>query len=487
MTIETPYGGSVPYNKLEQYPTLKRIWAGYAFSVDYNEERGHYYALIDQKNTERKEVAKQPGACANCHAAEAPQLIEQMGWEKFNSTPYNEIQGTLHLGSSCADCHDPETMALRITRPAFKNAMDERGIDLSKATRQEMRTYVCAQCHVEYYFEGDNKLLTFPWSKGLQIDNIEEYYDAYGFKDWTHKETDAPMLKMQHPEFEMFSTGMHARSGVACADCHMPYVREGAVKVSDHWLRSPLTNVNNACQTCHKQDEQELKERVATIQNNTAGLLRSAEDALVDAIDAIMAAMAAGATDEQLTEARDLHRKASMRWDFVAVGEQHRLPQPAGSGAHPGQRDRLRPPGADRRGTGDPSEPTNDAMPRSGTERHHAGRSSDRLSISITCHVFPSSSSFLLFSPARTILATNSRAIQPEAATMAFPDPAASCVTRPPSRAGTASAISARAPMTSSPGWPPPSSSSGRCCRLAPPAMATRPINAFRRSPATPC
>jgi nitrite reductase (cytochrome c-552) len=315
---ETTYGGSAAYSKLERYPVLKRIWAGNAFSADYNEERGHAYALIDQKETKRQEVAKQPGACANCHAAEAPLLIESMGWEKFNSMPYKELDPQLHTGSSCRDCHDPDTMELWISRPAFKNAMAERGIDLSKATRQEMRTYVCAQCHVEYYFKGDQKLLTFPWSKGTQIENIEEHYDTYGFKDWTHKETGAPMLKMQHPEFELYSTGIHARSGVACADCHMPYVREGAVKVSDHWLRSPLTNLNESCGACHKQSEEELKERVLLIQNNTASLLRNTEAALEAAIDAIVAAQAAGATDEQLAEARQLHRKASMRWDFVA-------------------------------------------------------------------------------------------------------------------------------------------------------------------------
>ena len=318
-TIQTPYGGSVPYDKLAKYPALKRIWAGYAFSVDYNEESGHYYALSDQKETQRQVAVKQPAACANCHAAEAPLLIEQMGWEKFNSTPYAEISGTLHTGSSCRDCHNPDTMELWISRQAFKNAMEARGIDLSKATRQEMRTYVCAQCHVEYYFKGDNKILTFPWSKGLKIEEMEKHYDEYGFKDWTHKETGAPMLKTQHPEFEMWSSGLHARSGVACADCHMPYVREGAVKVSDHWLRSPLTNVNHACQTCHKQDEQELKDRITIIQTNTAELLRKAEAALVDAIDTINAAKAAGATEEQLKEALLLQRKAAFYWDFVAA------------------------------------------------------------------------------------------------------------------------------------------------------------------------
>ena len=318
-TIETPYGGSVPWDKLEKFPALKRIWAAMPFSVDYNEESGHYYALSDQKETKRQEVAKQPAACANCHAAEAPLLIEQMGWEKFNSTPYKEISGTLHYGSSCRDCHNPETMALWISRPAFKNAMEVRGIDLSKATRQEMRSYVCAQCHVEYYFKGDQKILTFPWSNGLKVEEMEKHYDDYGFKDWTHKETGAPMLKVQHPEFEMWSSGLHGRSGVACADCHMPYVREGAVKVSDHWLRSPLTNVNQACGTCHKQDEQALKDRITIIQNNTAELLRKAEAVQVEAIDAINAAKAAGATEEQLKEAWGFQRKAAFYWDFVAA------------------------------------------------------------------------------------------------------------------------------------------------------------------------
>lgn len=315
---ETPYGGSVPYSKLERYPAMIRIWAGYAFSKDHDEERGHHYALTDQLETDRVTQFDQPGACANCHTADAPRLIEEMGWEEFNRTPYNELREHLHYGSSCADCHDPDTMDLRITRPALLNALEAREIDVNALTRQEMRTYVCAQCHVEYYFLGENKVLTFPWSQGLTIDDIESHYDAYEFADWTHAETNAPMIKIQHPEYEMSSTGLHARSGVSCADCHMPYVRDGAVKVSDHWLRSPLTNVANACQTCHQQDEEELRQRILTIQNNTAGLLRLTEEALLDAIDAIAAAQEAGATDEQLEQARTLHRRASLRWDFVS-------------------------------------------------------------------------------------------------------------------------------------------------------------------------
>lgn len=317
-TFETPYGGSVPYSKLDKVPAMKRIWAGYAFAIDHNEERGHHYALIDQKRTRRVTERKQPGACANCHAAEAPLLIKSMGWEEFNRTPYDELKDRLSLGTSCADCHDPKTMSLRISRPAFKNAMAERGIDLSKATRQEMRSYVCAQCHVEYYFKGDDKVLTFPWKKGLSIDDIEAHYDEYDFADWKHSETGADMIKIQHPEFEMWSSGIHARSGVACADCHMPYVREGAVKVSDHWIRSPLARISQSCQPCHKQTEKELRDRVITIQDRTARLLRSAETAIVDAIDAIVAAQKAGAKDQDLEQARRLQRRASLRWDFVS-------------------------------------------------------------------------------------------------------------------------------------------------------------------------
>ncbi len=315
---QTPYGGSDPYSKLERYPAMTRLWAGYAFSIDHNEERGHFYMLDDQKKTRRVTERDQPGACANCHSADAPGLIEEMGWETFNHTPYKELQDKLHMGTSCADCHNPETMALRVTRPAFVNAMEKRGIDVTQASRQEMRTYVCAQCHVEYYFAGDDKLLTFPWDKGLRIDDIEAYYNEVGFTDWKHAETGGGMLKMQHPEFETYSQGLHAQSGVACADCHMPYVREGGVKVSDHWLRSPLTNVAASCQTCHRFTEEELTQRITVIQGRTAELLRQSEDAIIDAIDTIVAAQGAGGTEEELAEALQLHRSAQMRWDFVS-------------------------------------------------------------------------------------------------------------------------------------------------------------------------
>src|SRR5690606_38686961 len=172
------------------------------------------------------------------------------------------------------------------------------------ASRQEMRSLVCAQCHVEYHFKGPGKEVTYPWSKGLRAEQMEAYYDEAGFSDWTHAETGAKVLKAQHPEFELWSQGIHARAGVSCADCHMPYVREGAIKVSNHHVRSPLLNVAQSCQTCHRVSEKELLSRAEAIQDRNADLLRRSESALAALITRLADARHAGATDEQLRAAR---------------------------------------------------------------------------------------------------------------------------------------------------------------------------------------
>jgi nitrite reductase (cytochrome c-552) len=125
------------------------------------------------------------------------------------------------------------------------------------------------------------------------------------------------MLKAQHPEFELWSQGVHAQAGVACADCHMPYQREGAMKVSDHHVRSPMLNIQRACMTCHNVQEQDLRNRVHTIQDRTHALIQRAASALMSMIDGIAAARAAGATDAQLADALQMQRSAQWRLDFV--------------------------------------------------------------------------------------------------------------------------------------------------------------------------
>ena len=115
----------------------------------------------------------------------------------------------------------------------------------------------------------------------------------------------------------MWNQGIHARSGVTCADCHMPYKREGALKISDHHVRSPVLNINRACQTCHKWPEEELKARVETIQERTYKLRNVAMDALMDLIKDLKAAKAAEKTNGGLSDAQNFQRKAQFYLDFV--------------------------------------------------------------------------------------------------------------------------------------------------------------------------
>ncbi|HOV32618.1 MAG TPA: ammonia-forming cytochrome c nitrite reductase subunit c552 [Candidatus Hydrogenedens sp.] len=343
--VRTRYGGSdalphtptkndprfvVSQSKIELDPRLKRMWAGYAFAIDFREERGHAYMLDDQTFTGRQQKP-QFGVCIHCHASVYVPYKKLgngdiiKGFEKMNPMPYKEARKLVSHPVSCIDCHDPKTMQLRITRPAFlegiKVLKETQGIKNynpnTMATRQEMRTFVCGQCHVEYYFKGDEKRLTYPWFKGLEADNILAYYDEINFNDWEHTETKAPMLKAQHPEFDLWNQGIHAKSGVACADCHMPYTRIGALKVSDHHVRSPLLNINRACQTCHHFSEEELKSRVERIQDKTTEMKNIAMDALVSLIDDIKAVMDKNIQNEKLDEARLCQRRASFLIDFV--------------------------------------------------------------------------------------------------------------------------------------------------------------------------
>ena len=321
----------VAQSRLEEDPRLKTMWDGYAFAVDFREERGHAYMLDDQTFTERQAVTRQPGTCINCHAS-AYATYKKLGngdiyagFRALNQMPYAEARKEVTHPVACIDCHDPASMQLRVTRPAFmegiKAVKATQGVanyDVNRdASRQEMRTYVCGQCHVEYYFKGPEKELTYPWQKGLKVENIAAYYDEVKHKDWVHKQTGAEALKAQHPEFEMYNQGIHARSGVSCADCHMPYNREGAMKISSHHVQSPLLTINQSCQTCHKWSEEELKSRVETIQERTYNLRGVAMDALVQLIQDITNARNAGATDEQLAAARQNQRLAQFYLDFV--------------------------------------------------------------------------------------------------------------------------------------------------------------------------
>jgi nitrite reductase (cytochrome c-552) len=404
------YGGSsaLPDSKLENQPWLKRLYAGYAFSLDYREARGHAYMLYDQGVTKRVTERQQSGACLHCHASIAPTyrriglkalgetvddkiLASDFNWpavmkgfEEVSTKKYEDVfaeilktadgtpdsnsttfpmppeggfdgvevpEGHVAIGHahpvSCIDCHSPKSMAIRVTRPGFMNGIaalaksddpvkhlpsiekwrrgdKKRDYDPNlDASRQEMRTFVCAQCHVEYYC-ADKMTLTYPWGNGLKMEQLEKYWedkkfpDGSEFYDYVHKETGAKVFKVQHPEFELWSQGIHAQSGVSCADCHMPFERKGAQKLSSHSVASPLETLNQSCQTCHKVPETDLKYRVETIQARTRALTERAGSAMTEMLDTIKSAKVSGATDEQLKEVFALQRKSMWRLDYIS-------------------------------------------------------------------------------------------------------------------------------------------------------------------------
>jgi nitrite reductase (cytochrome c-552) len=408
------YGGSsaMPQSKLDKQPWLKRLYAGYAFSIDYREARGHAYMLYDQGVTERVTKKPQAGVCLHCHGsttvlyrkmgleamglpsdakalgAEFNMDAVQRGFKEVSTKSYAEVlemlaaapDGTPNenkpvfpqapvggfsgefagqavpddhpvIGEAhpvtCIDCHDPKTMSIRVTRPGFVNGIRALAegdapaphlpsIDRWRkggrsepydpnvhASRQEMRSFVCGQCHVEYYC-GPTMTLTFPWKNGLRMEDAErtweetQFPDDSPFLDYAHGETGASSYKAQHPEFELWSQGVHARSGVSCADCHMPYQRVGAAKLSTHNVRSPLESINASCQNCHHQSEDELKQLIETIQSRNLALLERAGVAMTEMIDAILEAKSAGADAEKLNSVFDLQRKAMWRLDYIS-------------------------------------------------------------------------------------------------------------------------------------------------------------------------
>ncbi|HRJ58302.1 MAG TPA: ammonia-forming cytochrome c nitrite reductase subunit c552 [Anaerolineales bacterium] len=323
--VDTTYGGSSEFSWLERDPRQVILFAGMPFSKDYNDDRGHANALKDVEKTKRlnldvNDPKRTPGTCYSCKSSSNPGLWAELGMEAYDAMSFVELGEHVTEPIGCANCHEAETMRLIVTNPALEEAFERQGKDWTTFTRQEMRTVVCANCHVEYYFAGEGKYLTFPWDNGTKVEDMIAYYEEVGFSDWTYPETSTPMLKAQHPEFEFFTANStHFEAGVSCSDCHMPYVRDGASKYSSHDVHSPLLNPEEACGQCHTNTEYVL-ERVALIQQQVAETKINTEDAIIDAINAIKIAAANPDADvELLDQARKLHRESQFMWDFISA------------------------------------------------------------------------------------------------------------------------------------------------------------------------
>ncbi len=317
-TFESKYGGSAMRDMLKEDPRWVVLFAGYGFAKDYNQGRGHFNAVEDIRNTWRTNSGM-PGTCWTCKSPDVPRLMNKIGIAKFYDCKWEDIGHEIKNPIGCLDCHDPKTMNLRISRPALIEAFTRMGKDIEKATHQEMRSLVCAQCHVEYYFKGKGKYLTLPWDKGLSVEAMEEYYDSYDFADWTHSLSKTKMVKPQHPDYELFTLGIHYQRGLACADCHMPYEVEGGTKYSNHQVASPLEYISKTCTICHRVSEEELKKNVYDRQDKIKEIISRAVDSLVKVHIEAKTAWDKGANEKDMAPVLKLIRQAQWRCDFVTA------------------------------------------------------------------------------------------------------------------------------------------------------------------------
>jgi len=325
MDFQSKHLGNHKQDVLEARPEMVVLWAGYSFSKDYTAPRGHAYTIEDVTHTLRTGTpindsdGPQPATCWTCKGPDVPRMMNELGIDKFYKQQWGALGKEIVNPIGCADCHDPKTMALTITRPALIEAFARQGKDITQSSPQEMRTLACAQCHVEYHFTKDGNYLTFPWDGGTTVEAIEKYYDDANFSDWTHALSRAPMLKAQHPDYELFSVGPHAQRGLSCADCHMPYISEGGIKYSDHHVMSPLKNIESTCQTCHRDSEEKLMGYVYEYQDKALEIRDRLEKELAKTHIMAKTAWDKGATEKEMQGVLKLLRQSQWRWDFVVA------------------------------------------------------------------------------------------------------------------------------------------------------------------------
>ncbi|MFR9523397.1 MAG: ammonia-forming cytochrome c nitrite reductase [Rikenellaceae bacterium] len=325
MNFTTKHLGNTPEDVLESRPEMVVLWAGYAFSRDYSAPRGHMHAVSDVTATLRvgspdeTHPDMQPSTCWTCKSPDVPRMMEELGIAEYYKAAWSANGAEIVNPIGCADCHDPQTMKLAISRPALVEAFERQGRDIADATPQEMRSLVCAQCHVEYFFKGEGKYLTFPWDGGMSVEDMEEYFDNIAYADWTHSLSRTPMIKAQHPDYELFVLGPHGQRGLSCADCHMPYKSEGGIKYSDHQVMSPLKNVASTCQTCHRDSEEQLIAYVYEYQDKALEIRDRVEVELSKAHILAKRAWDNGAKEGDMADVLKYIRQAQWRWDFAVA------------------------------------------------------------------------------------------------------------------------------------------------------------------------
>ena len=307
---------------LEQDPYLVNIYEGFGFAKDYLSARGHEYTLADVHKTQR------PHPKANCLTCKTPnfaKLVNDQGVSAYK-IPFDEAMAMMEENVSCYTCHGNEAGEkgkLVVTHSYVTKALG------ANAEKIDAATLSCGQCHIEYYFTPTDKETMMPYDsvEAMTPEAILAFYDnmvlpdgTVGFSDWTQESTGAKLLKAQHPEFETFLAGKHAKL-LNCADCHMPLeeTEDGTVYHS-HLLVSPLENESllKSCATCHGDTDMvnlvhRLQERVTTRETEVGNKLSAFKDALAAAVQAGQMG------EEELSAVQKLYREAQWFFDFCYV------------------------------------------------------------------------------------------------------------------------------------------------------------------------
>ncbi|MEZ8734069.1 MULTISPECIES: ammonia-forming nitrite reductase cytochrome c552 subunit [unclassified Vibrio] len=316
---------------LKEDPNMVIMWAGYGFAKDYNKARGHFYAIDDVRQTLRtggptdESSGPMPMACWSCKSPDVARVIEERGEDGYFEGKWARLGNEIVNPIGCADCHDTQSEgfkngepALKLTRPYVERAFDAIGKKFEDQGRLDQQASVCAQCHVEYYFTGPTKGVKFPWDKGTRVEQMEEYYDGIGFKDWTHKVSKAPMLKAQHPGYETWREGIHGKNKVACVDCHMPKVtKEDGTVYTDHKVGNPFDRFEDTCANCHTQSKETMRNIVSSRKAQVLNMKLTAEKQIVAAHFEAGAAWEAGATEQEMEPILLDIRHAQWRWDYA--------------------------------------------------------------------------------------------------------------------------------------------------------------------------
>jgi nitrite reductase (cytochrome c-552) len=311
VTEDPELGGSHPIDYLEENPEIKVLYDGYGFSKEYYAARGHYYALNDVINTARPKAG---ASCLACKTADYEKLLSKYDDDLF-AMDFHKVSQEAENGISCYNCHRNEPgKQIQATTPQFNAAVGKLDAEPKPGNM------ACAQCHVEYYQDPETKEVILPWDNGIEIADVEAYYDEMDYADWKHPRTGTPIIKVQHPEFEMYTGSLHDKMGVTCADCHMPTVEENGQKYKSHWPKSPLKTVEESCGACHGDEIDGLTARVEDIQKEIDRAEREVGEMLVQLIEEFATVLEdSELDDETINELWDLHRKAQYRWDYVFV------------------------------------------------------------------------------------------------------------------------------------------------------------------------